>query len=156
MSAAARCEKQTLTTTTSFAIYFICNFVFLLSRSTHDATSRAGLEMCLPLPLQPLIARVNREIKCWKMADMSGLKRGASTAAGKWLAITELLCGWRIVLLLGRLIHPRRESATTVISSLGALNKSNQNNTRVKEHFEVWTGPSSWVFFRSCGERGQN
>lgn len=55
-----------------------------------------------PHPLQPLIARVNREIKRWEMADMSGLKRGARRAAGKWLAITELLCGWRIVLLPGR------------------------------------------------------
>lgn len=102
MSATARCEERTPVTTTSFGIYFICNFVFLPSRLTHDATSRAGLETCLPPPLQPLIARVNREIKRWKRADMSGLKRGASTAAGKWLAITELLCGWRIVLLLGR------------------------------------------------------
>lgn len=53
--------------------------------------------------------------------------RGERTL-GKWMAITELLCRWRIV-LPARQIPPWRQSDTTVIWSFVALTVSEQKQS---------------------------
>lgn len=63
-------------------ILFAVLYIFTL-KSTHHATSWARLEMCLPFPLQPLIARVNREIKCWGNGRSVRFEEGSKCGGGE-------------------------------------------------------------------------